>query len=308
MWTLSVCIPVYNSDVRALVEQLCAQIDSQSGAQIDLILLDDASSQSVKALNQFMHPKVKVVELSENIGRAKIRNAFLKYTNADYLLFIDGDSTIQAPKFIANYKNYLDDNLNTKVLVGASCYQTNKPTLKNRLRWRYSTQRESLSFAVRSNQPMHGFKTNNFVIAREVLAQFPFDENLAGYGHEDTLFGLQLQQNQIPIAHIDNPVWNLHIDTNRVFMQKTDQALQNLLWIHANYNLKSLDSASRLLAQYITWKKRGGLFLLLLKCLSFATLFLKGLLLTGLSPIFVFDAYRLGRLHQLDKNASNDLL
>jgi hypothetical protein len=155
---------------------------------------------------------------------------------------------------------------------------------------------------------MHGFKTNNFVIAREVLAQFPFDENLAGYGHEDTLFGLQLQQNQIPIAHVDNPVCNLHIDTNRVFMQKTDQALQNLLWIHANYNLKSLDSASRLLAQYITWKKRGGLFLLLLKCLSFATLFLKGLLLTGLSPIFVFDAYRLGRLYQLDKNASNDLL
>lgn len=308
MWTLSVCIPVFNSDVRTLVDQLCAQIDLQSGATIDLILLDDASSPATKALNRFKHPKVKIVELPENIGRAKIRNAFLKYTNADYLLFIDGDSTIQAPTFIANYKNFLDEHPNTKVLVGASCYQLNKPALKNRLRWRYSTQRESLSYSVRKENPTHGFKTNNFVVARAVLAQYPFDENLAGYGHEDTLFGLQLQQNQIPIAHIDNPVWNLHIDTNRVFMQKTDQALQNLLWIHANYNWKSFDLGSRLLKQYFTWKERGGLFLILLKSLAFVTLFLKWLLLTGLAPIFVFDAYRLGRLYQLDKNASNDLL
>lgn len=308
MWTLSVCIPVYNSDVRALVAQLCAQIDLETGAQIDLILLDDASNAITKARNQFAHPKVRVFELSQNIGRAKIRNAFLKYTNADYLLFIDGDSTIQAPTFIANYKNFLDEHPNTKVLVGASCYQLNKPELKYRLRWRYSTQRESLSFAARSKQPTHGFKTNNFVVAREILEQHPFDENLTGYGHEDTLFGLQLQQNQIPIAHIDNPVWNLHIDTNHVFIQKTDQALRNLLWIHSNYNWKSLDSGSRLLKQYLKWNETGGLFLILLKSLSFVTLFLKWFLLTGLSPVFVFDAYRLGRLYQLDKNAPNDLL
>ncbi|MFM6964892.1 MAG: glycosyltransferase family 2 protein [Sphingomonadales bacterium] len=308
MWTLSVCIPVYNTDVRALVAELCSQIDSISSGQIDLILLDDASTSTFQALNQFTHPRVKLVVLPQNVGRAKIRNAFLRHTYADYLLFIDGDSTIKSPTFLADYKNYLDKHPASKVLVGASCYQQNAPVYSKRLRWKYSTKRESLSFSVRKENPAHGFKTNNFLVDRKVLEQNPFDENLAGYGHEDTLFGLQLQQNQIPIAHIDNPVWNLHVDTNRVFIQKTDQALRNLLWIHANYNLKSIDLQSRLLTQYVTWKKRGGIFLILLKSLSLAAPILKGLLLTGLSPIFIFDAYRLGRLYQLDKNATNYLL
>jgi len=307
MWTLSVCIPLYNTDVRALVAELCSQIDSTSSGQIDLILLDDASIPHFQALNQFANPRVKLAVLPRNVGRAKIRNAFLRHTNADYLLFIDGDSTIKSRTFLADYKNYLDMHPATKVLVGASCYQQNAPAFSRRLRWKYSTKRESLSFSVRKENPTHGFKTNNFLVARKILEQNPFDENLVGYGHEDTLFGLQLQQNQIPIEHLDNPVWNLHIDTNRVFIQKTDQALRNLLWIHANYNLKSLDLQSRLLQQYFIWKKRGGVFLILLKSLSLATLFLKGLLLTGLSPIFIFDVYRLGRLSQLDKNASNNL-
>jgi glycosyltransferase involved in cell wall biosynthesis len=100
MWTLSVCIPIYNSDVRALVNALCAQIAALPEATIDIVLIDDASVPEFTKRNVFSETFVKFIALPQNIGRSRIRNAFLKYTDADYLLFLDGDSTILDPLFL----------------------------------------------------------------------------------------------------------------------------------------------------------------------------------------------------------------
>ena len=52
-----------------------------------------------------------------------------------------------------------------------------------------------------------------------------FNERLSGYGHEDTLFGYELNKNNIQIHHIDNPVLNGHLDTNEAFLLKTEEGL-----------------------------------------------------------------------------------
>lgn len=300
MWTLSVCIPIYNSDVRTLVNTLCAQIESVTKARIDIILIDDASAPAYKALNQFVAPCVRLIELPKNIGRAQIRNIFLQHTTSDYLLFIDGDSTIQDPLFLEKYNLYLAAQ-QIDVLVGASVYQNSKPVLPNRLRWKYSTQRESLNIKQRSHADHAGFKTNNFVIRRDVLQRFPFDERLTGYGHEDTLLGLQLSTNGVVVAHIDNPVWNLKLDTNAEFLTKTDSALKNLLWIEKMYPTLPLYDTIRLLRLHVNLKK--NLFLKYLMDLLLLTKpIIKPVLKSGFAPLFIFDAYRLLRLHQLDKD------
>ncbi|MEN9742224.1 MAG: hypothetical protein RLZZ65_29, partial [Bacteroidota bacterium] len=90
--SLSICIPIYQSDVRQLVYKLLEQIERIADAQIHIVLIDDASDENFRALNLIKHPAVQFIALPQNIGRAKIRNAFLNYTQADYLLFIDGDS------------------------------------------------------------------------------------------------------------------------------------------------------------------------------------------------------------------------
>lgn len=305
MWTLSVCIPIYNSDVRALVNSLCAQIAALPDANIDIVLIDDASAPEFKQCNMFSEAAVKYYALPQNIGRSRIRNAFLKHTDADYLLFIDGDSTIQDPLFIKNYADYLTQQ-SIEVLVGASVYQNHKPNRAQRLRWSYSTQRESLDFHSRTQNHHIGFKTNNFIIRRSVLLQIPFDERLSGYGHEDTLLGLQLAAQQIPIAHIDNPVWNLKLDTNAEFLSKTDSALKNLLWLADNYPTLRLFEHNRLLQLHLK-SKRHVVFKLLLG-LSTSTIPILGYLLkTGYAPLFLFDLYRLLRLQQLNENALHDL-
>ena len=305
MWTLSVCIPIYNSDVRALVNTLCAQIAALPEAKIDIVLIDDASVPEYTKSNVFSEPVVQFIALPQNIGRSRIRNAFLKYTDADYLLFLDGDSTIQDPLFFKKYADYLTQQP-IEVLVGASVYQNHKPNRSQRLRWSYSTQRESLDYHRRTQHHHAGFKTNNFIIRRSVLQQIPFDERLAGYGHEDTLLGLQLADQQIPIAHIDNPVWNLKLDTNAEFLSKTDSALKNLLWLAEKYPALRVFDHNRLLQLHLKLKQHV-VFSYLIGLLTSITPFLAYLLKTGYAPLFLFDLYRLLRLQQLNKNALHDI-
>jgi glycosyltransferase involved in cell wall biosynthesis len=306
MWTLSVCIPIYNTDVRTLVHALCRQIDDLKAQHIDIILIDDASAAAFNSINQFPHSKVRLIQLDQNIGRSKIRNAFLQYTTANYLLFIDGDSTVSNPFFFQNYLNYLTQNQDTAVLVGASLYQVQTPALEHRLRWAYSTQRESLDFEQRNKEVHTGFKTNNFLIQRNLFAQFPFDEELTEYGHEDTIFGLQLLENNIQIHHINNPVWNLKLDTNTEFLMKTDSALSNLLRLQQRYNTPMLLATNKLL-QYFAFANRCMLTRCVLWGLSLKTGLYRRILRTGRAPLFIFDLYRLCRLYQLNKDAKHEL-
>lgn len=302
MWTLSVCIPIYNADVRTLVDALCLQIDQIKASHIDIILIDDASAPAYKTMNQFTHPKVQLIQLAHNIGRSKIRNAFLHYTNATHLLFLDGDSTVANPFFLQNYSNHLNQYQDTSVLVGASIYQVETPPANYRLRWTYSTIRESLAFEQRSKDAHAGFKTNNFLIQRSLLEQFPFDEELTGYGHEDTIFGLQILSHNIEIQHINNPVWNLKLDTNTEFLLKTDSALSNLLWLQQRYPTPLLLDTNKLL-RYFLLANRYLLTRCLLWGLSLKTGLYRRILKTGRAPLFLFDLYRLGRLYQLNKEA-----
>ncbi|MFM6945970.1 MAG: glycosyltransferase family 2 protein [Flavobacteriales bacterium] len=299
MLSISVCIPVYRSDVRKLVLSLIDQIKRIETAQIDVILIDDASGEPYPNLNNFEDTFVRIHHLDRNVGRAKIRNLFLAHSTAKYLLFLDGDSTVLNEKFLYNYVQYLL-NQDVQVLVGASCYQQERPAASCLLRWRYSTQRESLSYSQRLVQKDAGFKTNNFLIERSVLAANPFEEGLSGYGHEDTLFGVHLAKAQIAIQHIDNPVWNLNLDDNNTFLNKTDQALQNLLWIYEQRFSPELLNHNALLATYLKLKSHlhGRAFLWLIQLVN---PLLKSALLTGRAPLIMFDIYRLGRINALQK-------
>ena len=294
MLSLSICIPIYRSDVRKLVLTLLDQIKRLDDAQVDIVLIDDASGEPYAALNTFNEALVTNVVLQQNIGRAKIRNLFLKHSQSRYLLFLDGDSTVLNEKFLSNYIKRLQ-NQDVAVLVGASCYQQEKPAANYLLRWRYSTNRESLNFDQRIAKKEAGFKTNNFVIDRSILEKIPFEEGLTGYGHEDTLFGVALSAAAIQILHIDNPVWNLSLDDNATFLLKTEQALSNLLWINEHRFTHELLSHNQLLATYLQMESQ----LIGRVTLQFIQLFnplLKRILLTGRAPLRLFDLYRLGRL------------
>ena len=251
---LSVCIPVYDSDISELVSSLLNQI-KELDSKIEICIIDDASPNPKSDISSINHPSVFYYKNTDNVGRSKIRNQFASLTNYTYLLFLDGDSRISRPDFLQSYCTLLKANP-IEVLCGASVYQTSKPNRSRYLRWKYSTIRESKSIKERLKNPNLGFKTNNFIIHREIFKCVQFDESLVGYGHEDSLFGFQLNKLKIRIEHIDNPVLNFHIDDNVTFLKKTKEGVRNLKQVLEIVNFdKEFIKSSKISRIYIWFRK-----------------------------------------------------
>jgi len=242
--TISVCIPVYNVDVRKLAHSLINQLD----ATVELIFIDDCSQQHYKELNAELKSKqLTWINLEQNVGRSKIRNLFLKYTQHDYLLFIDCDSHIVTPNFLKNYQKHI--NANSQVMFGGQLFPAICPSKEQRLSWTCGMKSEMQNATKRNKHPNHSIKTNNLLIKRTTLAQLPFEERINDYGHEDTLYGIECQRHGIIVQHIDNPVLNAHIDNNSEYLQKIETAISTLIKIGEFYQYNQLLNESvRLLA------------------------------------------------------------
>ena len=293
---LSVCIPVYNSDVKVLVLAISKQI-AINNFPVEIIVLDDASSPDIELINRDALAEItntRYFSLPENIGRSAIRNRFIDLAYGDFVLFIDGDSHVIREDFIGDYLQTIQLN-SGDLIFGGSVYQNERPPRDKYLRWKYSICRESKSADARTRSH-YGFKTNNFCVKKAVLDEYPFDERIKGYGHEDTLFGFVLLQNKLKIVHIENPVLNTCLDTNSIFLEKTKQSIQNLWFIHEEIqpNINFINHV-RLLKTYYNVKKYRAIPLLRFVNYFFGRLN-ERLLKSGWFTLRMFDFYKLAML------------
>lgn len=291
---LSVCIPVYNQDVTDLVSSLLNQTRQTNGL-VNIVLIDDHSNTTFQEKNKAVSDEVKYITLEKNIGRSKIRNKFLEYSDSNYFLFIDCDSTIISDHYIASYLDIIE-NKTPSVVVGSSVYQSERPALKHRLRWRYGSQRESQTYRARVANPNTSFKTNNFVISRDCFLNQSFNEELKGYGHEDTLFGYELNKKNIEIQHLDNPVLNGELDTNDEFLIKTEEGLINLLKVWELTNQDSFLTEKIKILNYLEKYKNSIWFNTLYGVFKTPIRFC---LRKGWANLHLFDFYKLGYLIRL---------
>ena len=288
---LSICIPVYNSDVSELVYSLLNQIE-ELDYEIEICVIDDASAEPKYDLLSLCHPKINIFKNSKNKGRAKVRNQFLDMSNQPHLLFLDGDSKIIRTDFLKRYCDILKSS-KVEILCGASIYQSHKPVRSHYLRWKYSTIRESKSLEERRQNLNLGFKTNNFIIHREIFNRIQFNETIIGYGHEDSLYGFELKKSNIQIQHIDNPVLNYQLDDNETFLKKTREGVRNLKHVLqiVNYDKLFMNSSklSRVYVLINRLKIRWFVYFLISILHPFNTFFLT----RGIFVLPMFDLYKL---------------
>ena len=256
---ISVCIPVFNLDVRELAGSLNRQA---VGISAEIILIDDGSDEKYRMLNRNLQSgesrqsspgelsspggsvgqissggqgghdggQIRYFEIGKNIGRSKIRNRFSEYARGDILLFLDCDSVILSETFLESYAEAIRD-FPGRVICGGRVYDPMPPERDRRLHWKYGMHKESQPASSKKQYPGRSFMTNNFLLPAHVLKEIPFDERISGYGHEDSLFGYELSGKGYEIVHIDNPVLHGELETNREFLNKTVQAVNNLALI-----------------------------------------------------------------------------
>lgn len=272
---LSVCVPVYNYDARGLVRSLAAQVAAMDGDG-ELVCLDDGSDPTWRGVLEELAECGRYVRLEENVGRARIRNLFLDYSQGDYLLFVDVDSEV-GEGFLSRYVEAL--RAEPAVVVGGRVYDRRGDDPAHRLRYLYGTQVESKPVEWRVAHPYQSFMSNNFAVKREVLQRYPFDESIRQYGHEDTLFGYRLEQEGVPITHIDNPVVNGQVERNEVFLAKTVEAVHTLAVLEERYSTDALFAQRvRLVGTYRRLRRLG---------LTGAVRCIYGLMRRGLESHFV---------------------
>ena len=285
---LSILIPVYNFDVNNLIITLCRQSNELS-VPVEIICMDDRSDDAFRELNKNICnlKSVNYIELDNNIGRSAIRNKLAALASFDYLVFIDADTFPETNNFL---KNYIDNIEKQTVVYGGRSYQTIKPVNSNfYLHWYYGSKREVKSVKIRNMNPYNSFMTNNFMIPKSFFSSIQFDESLVGYGHEDTLFGLELKKRNISIKHIDNPMIHIGLETAEVFLSKSEKAVENLLRIYKKYNL---NNEIKILSYFLFFKKfrLHGFFKIIF--LFFKKAIKKNIL--GKNPsLLLFDVYRL---------------
>jgi glycosyltransferase involved in cell wall biosynthesis len=219
---ISILIPAYNVLVTELVHSLKKQF-TLLNKRGEIIVIDDASLPGYRQINEEINqlPNVKYQYLTQNTGRAKVREKLAALAIYDWLLFIDGDCVVQNDNFLSNYINELNNN--NKVITGGRLYQHHPPeNCSLRLHWKYGKKRENI-FANRT-----GFMTNNFLIRKDLYDQLPLTSHWNQYGHEDTAMGIELEKMDINIITINNPVIHTQIETSEVFLKKSEQALQNI--------------------------------------------------------------------------------
>lgn len=287
---LSVLIPTFNCDCSRLVRQLQLQLPEDG----EIIVGDDCSTDGdiiQKNSDATILPGCRLFQPSHNLGRAGIRNALAREAKGEWLLFIDADAEVRSQSFIADYMVCVGQNM---VVCGGTGNLPQCPNPAARLRYDYEVASEKrLTLEHRRQYPYAQFTTFNFLIQRRLFLSICFDEHLHEYGHEDSLFGLELKRRGIPIHHIDNKLTHLGLEDAATYLAKVETALRSLSTM--DIEMQQHTRVSALAMRFKRWHLLGLLHIIYNVC--------KPLLranLLGKHPCqMLFAFYKLGYYAQL---------
>lgn len=291
----------------------------------EIIFADDGSADATaRQRNAIIAqlPYCQYIKRPKNVGRSAIRNFLAHTAHYSHLIFLDGDVAIKRGNFVQTYLAHRND---ADVIIGTLHFsrmqvacdtaediightkrakeetkKTTEPMLyDDNLKYRYEQQfLAKHPVKKRMQQPYASFRTTNFMVRRDLLLAYPFDETFHEYGYEDTLFGKQLKEHGATLIHLDNAATIADYEDNATFVAKTEESLRTLA-AHAH----QLQGYSTLLH---TANK--------LKCLhlqpliAFVFKLFKGLLHKNLcsnSPsVFLFNVYKLGYFVSLTRSTS----
>lgn len=227
---LSICVPVYNYPVVPFVTTILSQA-KQLSCDFEILVWEDGSSEAYKKENRRLlglDTQLHYVEWEQNRGRSIIRNRLAEAASFRYILFLDCDAILPDLHFLKRYADHWNSELERQVICGGRIYPEQPHDPRLQLHWLYGSVKESQGVEARRVAPNSSFMTNNFLISRSIFTDIQFNEELRGYGHEDTLFGWELQKLGIEIEHIDNPVIHTGLESSSNFLKKTNEGIDNL--------------------------------------------------------------------------------
>ena len=232
---LSILIPTKDYSCCRLVESLHKQCEA-IGLRYEIIIAEDGSSPQGLKLNESIEKlsNCKRIIKENNVGRAIIRNILASKAKCQNIMFIDSDAIAEKNDIIIKHIEALKES---PVVCGGLYHADKLQNNTHSLRYKYEKRIDKLrSVAERRKQPYARFATFSFAIKRELFMQIKFCDKIERYGHEDTLFGQELQRRNIPIKHIDAPLLHSGLETNEIYLKKVEDSIETLIKLGNNIN------------------------------------------------------------------------
>ena len=302
---LSICIPTYSCNIVKLVSDLSEQC-REAHIDFEILVLEDGSPKLVDENAAIENIQgAKHIVSKENFGRSVTRNRLADIAKGEKLIFIDCDSAIPDSLFI---KRYLENSA-TDVVCGGTTYNELQYSPEISLRYTFGTKVEKTTATKRNQAPYSAFTTNNMMVSKKIFEKIRFCEALKKYGHEDSLFGFELQENNIPILHIDNPVIHTGIENNETFLAKTRTGIENLVVMR---NIDGINrqffNHIRLCRHYAKLKKWHLMWMIRLTFRLFGKSLEKHLLTSRHPKLMSFNLYKIGYLERFVRTQNIALL
>jgi len=222
---ISVLIPTYNYNVYPLVKEVQKQL-LKSGIDFEILVYDDASTQvfeTTKILTELEN--IRYQKMPQNLGRLALRYKMAQDARYDKLLFTDADMFPKDRFFIAKMLKTIE-NHSADVYFGGIQVPPNPPSPDRILRWKYGKERENMPLEERKKRPYKSLLCGSIVIDKNVfIADAKPMFTIKKYGL-DTYFSFLLKQHQRKILHYHNPIVHLGLEPNKVFLSKSQEAVQ----------------------------------------------------------------------------------
>ncbi|GGB86522.1 glycosyl transferase [Flavobacterium suaedae] len=286
---LSILIPTYNYSITALVNEVYKQC-TQNNIVFEIIAIDDCSTESFLKENRAINmlENSRLLENTKNLGRTLSRKLLAETATFEMLLFLDADVIPVSENFIKDYLLYIENK--TEVVLGGYAYTDNPPESDKMLRYMYGKEREEQPASVRNKTPYGYVFSGNILIRKAIFIKYNYAENENFYGM-DVYFSYNLYVNDIPVIHIDNPIYHLGLEKNEVFFKKSIEAVavrHKLL-----HKTPDIDAVNGLMKYY---KKLSKVGLKKVVGIGFKITepILKRMILKKKPNLFFLDIYRLG--------------
>ncbi len=233
--TLSILIPVFNWDVRSLLQELQKQIDElDEKYTVEILVVDDASDVTfdVKGMLDSL-PSVIYEEHAVNRGRAKVRNRLVEKSSGELLLFLDADVFPDRNDFLLQFLTKSEQGYD--IICGGRSYK--KRILKGSKYAFYlykSIKTEVFDARTRNKFPWRYLFTSNVMVRKDIVDNVYFDDRFVGYGYEDIEWAIRLDEEH-EIHHIDNTCSHLGLLTKSQTFEKMRASITNyalLLALH----------------------------------------------------------------------------
>lgn len=212
-----------------LIEQILPRNEN-----IKLKFWDDGSDEKYQPLlhemvQKYDFPFINWELRQTNVGRAAMRQKILDHDSKGWMLSIDSDMVPNS-----DFINQMISSLHSRKIIytGIHYYQHDVPADHLLLHWNYGRRRE---VPAQYKAPYVHFSTGIFALHSVLAKTLKFDSSIRSYGHEDTLFGLLIQEKGFSVQRTGMKAVHGGLSSNEDFIKKQLTAVRNLQKVIVQY-------------------------------------------------------------------------